>query len=274
MILPPPCLLFRVSQTKKESIITAVKLALVTGSSKRIGKAMALALAEKGWSVAVHFNGSKEEADKTVWELKKFDVKAEAFRCDLSQEGETSRLIGRINRHMGPLSLLVNNAACFELDRVETATRETWDKHLETNLRAPFVLSQTFAEQLPDETQGLIVNMLDQRVWNLTPHFLSYTVAKAGLWTLTQTLAQAFGPKIRVNGIGPGFTLAAPNQSQAHFESRWKNTPLKKSATPDDVVSALLYLISAESVTGQMIALDGGQHLGWGQVSYQKSGNA
>ena len=217
--------------------------------------------------------GSKAAADETVWELKKLDVNAEAFRCDLSQEGETNRLLGRINRHMGPINLLVNNAACFELDRIDSATRESWDKHIETNLRAPLVLSQTFVEQLPEETSGLIINMLDQRVWNLTPHFLSYTVAKAGLWTLTQTLAQALGPQIRVNAIGPGFALAAPNQSDEHFESRWKNTPLEKSATPDDIVNALRYLISAESVTGQMIALDGGQHLGWGQVPYQKPGN-
>ncbi len=250
------------------------KLALITGSSQRLGKAMALALANDGWSIAVHYNGSENEANETVREITKLGVKSEAFRCDLSQEGETSRLIGRVNRHVGPVDLLVNNAACFELDRIDTATRESWDRHIETNLRAPLVLSQTFFEQLPEDEEGLIVNMLDQRVWNLTPHFVSYTVAKAGLWTLTQTLAQALGPKIRVNAIGPGFTLAAPNQSEEHFESRWKNTPLEKSATPNDVVSALRYLISAKSVTGQMIALDGGQHLGWGQVPYQKSGSA
>ncbi len=244
------------------------KIVLLTGSSQRLGKAMALAMAADGWSVAVHYHSSVEQAEITVAEIKSLGVRAEAFCCDLSQEGETSRLLGRVNRHLGIVSCLVNNAAHFELDRIDSMTRNSWDRHIETNLRAPLVLSQSFARQLPDKAKGLIVNMIDQRVWNLTPHFLSYTVAKAGLWTLTQTLAQALGPDIRVNAIGPGFTLPAPNQSQEHFDNRWKKTPLQRSATPEDIIGALRYILSADAMTGQMVALDGGQHLGWGQVPY------
>ena len=151
------------------------------------------------------------------------------------------------------------------MDDHQTATRETWDRHIEINLRAPFVLCQAFADRLPAGCEGNIVNLLDQRVWNLTPYFMSYTVSKSALWTLTQTLALAMAPQIRVNGIGPGPALASEFQSDAQFERQWRRMPLRRGTTPEEICHALRFILAAPSMTGQMIALDGGQHLGWAQ---------
>ena len=153
----------------------------------------------------------------------------------------------------------------FERDEIDSADRESWDRHMETNLRAPFVLSQAFARQLPPEERGCIINILDQRVWNLTPHFTSYTLSKAGLWTLTQTLAMALAPRIRVNGIGPGPTLKNDRQSEEHFAAQWENVPLKRPTAPEEICQAIRFILDAPALTGQMIALDGGEHLGWAQ---------
>lgn len=243
--------------------------ALVTGGARRLGRAMALALAEEGWAVAVHYHDSSEAADGAASEARRLGAPtAAALRADLTRESETQALVGRASDALGgPLDLLINNAALFERDEALSATRESWDRHLETNLRAPFVLSQRFAEPILAAAEagagGLIVNMLDQRVFNLTPHFISYTVAKSALWTLTRTLAMALGPRIRVNAIGPGAILPAPEQTAEHFERMRAATPLGRGAQPEDVVAALRYLIGAQSVTGQMLALDGGQHLNW-----------
>ncbi len=247
--------------------------ALVTGAARRLGRAMALALAEDGWSVAVHFYGSESAAEETAEAARGLGAPTAAIlRADLATEAETARLVARAAEALGgPLTLLVNNAALFERDEALTATRESWDRHLEANLRAPFVLSQSFAAQAPEASEaggepvarGLIVNMLDERVVHLTPHFLSYTVAKSGLWSLTRTLAMALAPAIRVNGIGPGPTLPAPRQSPEHFARMRAEAPLRRGAGPEDVVAALRYLVAAPAVTGQMIALDGGKHLNW-----------
>ena len=153
----------------------------------------------------------------------------------------------------------------FERDEVGSPSRESWDRHMETNLRAPFVLSQAFARQLPAEEPGCIVNILDQRVWSLTPHFTSYTLSKAGLWTLTQTLAMALAPRIRVNGIGPGPTLKNDRQSEEHFTAQWENVPLQRPTAPEEICHAIRFILDAPALTGQMIALDGGEHLGWAQ---------
>src|SRR5690606_17659052 len=158
---------------------------------------------------------------------------------------------------------LVNNASLFEMDTIETVSRDSWDAHIEINLRAPLVLSQAFARQLPDGAQGNIINLLDQRVWKLTPYFLSYTVSKMGLWTLTRTLAMAFAPRIRVNGIGPGPTLPSARQTPEQFEELCRAVPLGRGTTPEEICEAVLFLLSAPAVTGQMIALDGGEHLAW-----------
>ncbi|HYM17261.1 MAG TPA: SDR family oxidoreductase, partial [Micropepsaceae bacterium] len=182
---------------------------------------------------------------------------------DLSMEDDTQRLIERAHESVGPLTALINNASVFEADTISSMTRESWTKHMETNLRAPLVLAQNFAEQLPENAEGAIVNLLDQRLLKPTPQFLSYGVSKAGLHWLTITLAQALAPRIRVNGIAPGPTLRNARQSEAHFKQQQASTILGRGATPEDVAAAAQYLLEAGAVTGQMIAVDGGQHLIW-----------
>lgn len=241
----------------------AAKIALVTGGAKRIGKAIALRLAEQGWSVAVHYHASAAEAEAVAAEVRSHGGRAMTVAADLGSEAEVERIIPQVAAELGPLTLLVNNASVFEMDKADTVTRESWDKHLEANLRAPFVLSQAFARQLPAGEQGNIVNLLDQRVWKPTPYFVSYTIAKMGLWTLTRTLALAYAPRIRVNGIGPGPTLPSPRQTDEQFAQQSAAMPLGHGATPDEIAQGVLYILSAASMTGQMIALDGGEHLGW-----------
>jgi NAD(P)-dependent dehydrogenase (short-subunit alcohol dehydrogenase family) len=201
------------------------RAALVTGGAKRIGRAIALMLGDAGWDLAVHFHASRQEADAVVAELKAKGRRAVALEADLMREDEVASLVGRARKVLGPLGCLVNNASLFERDEALTATRESWDRHIETNLRAPFVLMQGFARLLPAESSGAIVNILDERVWNLTPHFTSYTLAKAGLWTLTRTMALALAPRIRVNGIGPGPTLPSPRQSEEQFRRQLEDRP-------------------------------------------------
>ena len=238
--------------------------ALVTGAGKRIGRALALSLAQSGYDIAVHYNSSKSEADEVVALVRAMGRQAVAIQGDLSKEAQTAALTATANAALGPLNLLVNSASLFEHDDVDTMTRESWDHHMETNLRAPLKLSQDFAHQIVSEENNLIVNIIDQRVLKLTPQFLSYTASKAALWSLTKTLAQALGPKnIRVNAIGPGPTLKNPRQSDADWARQNEATILGHGATPDDICAALHYLVAAQAVTGQMIAVDGGQHLVW-----------
>jgi NAD(P)-dependent dehydrogenase (short-subunit alcohol dehydrogenase family) len=201
-----------------------------------------------------------------VGEIAAAGGRAVALDADLGREADSAALVGRAVAALGPLGALINNAAVFERDEALTATRESWDRHMEANLRAPFVLTQEFARQLPEPFAGCVINLLDQRVWNLTPHFTSYTLSKAGLWTLTQTLALALAPRIRVNGIGPGPTLPSPRQTDAQFARQSAATPLRRGATPEEIVAAVRFLLAAPSITGQMIAVDGGQHLGWAQA--------
>ncbi len=248
--------------------------ALVTGGGKRLGRDIVLYLAGRGLDVAVHYHSSEDEASKTVDEARAFGVKAEALQGDLTSESDMQTLLPRaVDVLGGPLTLLVNSASVFEHDTIETATRDSWDRHMESNLRAPFVLTQAFAAQAPEPVYGgefdeptaqaLIVNMVDQRVRKLTPHFASYTLAKMGLWALTQTAAQTFGPRVRVNAIGPGPTMRGTRQSRAHFEGQRKGTIMERGADASDVTGALGYFMDAPSVTGQLICTDGGQHLGW-----------
>jgi NAD(P)-dependent dehydrogenase (short-subunit alcohol dehydrogenase family) len=248
--------------------LSAAPAALVTGGAQRIGRAIALDLAARGFAVAVHYRRSKAEAQTLVQEMSGRGGKAMAIACDLAHEAEVQTLVTRTAQALGqPLTLLVNNASNFEMDKVDTATRESWDRHIETNLRAPLVLSQAFASQLPEGSEGNIVNLLDQRVWKLTPYFLSYTVAKSGLWTLTRTLAMALAPRIRVNGIGPGPTLPSERQTTEQFRQQQAAVPLKHGATPEEIASTVRFILETPSMTGQMIALDGGEHLGWAQSS-------
>ena len=238
--------------------------ALVTGAGLRLGRAMALALAEKGFAVAVHYNKSEAPAREVVDMIASKGGKAAAVDADLSKETQTASLVARASAALGPLSLLVNSASVFEADEIATMSRESWDLHLETNLRAPAKLSQDFAAQAQAGADSLIVNLIDQRVLKPTPQFLSYTVSKAGLFALTKTLAQALGPRgVRVNAIGPGPTMKNARQSEEDFRRQNEATILGRGAAPADIVGALLYLVDATAVTGQMIAVDGGQHLAW-----------
>jgi NAD(P)-dependent dehydrogenase (short-subunit alcohol dehydrogenase family) len=241
------------------------RAALVTGAAQRIGRAITLALAADGWAVAVHYRGSRDAADELVRAIEKRGRRAVALGADLAREEEVKVLLPRAAEALGPIGCLVNNASTFENDTVDTATRQSWDHHLEPNLRAPFVLTQEFARLLPAERNGVVVNLLDERVWNLTPYFLSYTVSKSALWTLTRTLALALAPRIRVNGIGPGPTLPSPRQSREQFERQCRLMPLQRGTSPEEIAAAVRFILAAPAMTGQMIALDGGQHLGWAQ---------
>ena len=247
--------------------------ALVTGGAKRLGREMALYLAARGYDVAVHYASSQAAADAVVDEIRALGCKAQALPADLLIEAEMQGLLPAASQALGgPVTCLINNASIFEYDNVETATRNSWDRHMESNLRAPFVLTQAFAAQLPKAqmdanneplAQGLIINMIDQRVRKLTPEFASYTIAKMGLWALTQTTAQGLAPHVRVNAIGPGPTLQGARQSLEHFQKQRKNTVLTRGANPSDITAALGYFIDSPAVTGQLLCVDGGQHLAW-----------
>ena len=239
--------------------------ALVTGAARRIGRAIAETLAARGHPVAIHYRASADDAAGAAAAIERAGGRSAAFPADLRDESETRSLVERARAALGPVCVLVNNASVFEQDSVSTASRESWDRHMETNLRAPFVLMQAMAGALPAERTGNVVNILDERVWNLTQHFVSYTLSKAGLWTLTQTMALALAPRIRVNGIGPGPTLPSPRQSVEQFERQAGMMPLGRGSAPGEVADAVEFILDAPSMTGQMIALDGGQHLGWAQ---------
>jgi NAD(P)-dependent dehydrogenase (short-subunit alcohol dehydrogenase family) len=236
---------------------------LITGAAKRIGRAMALDLAANGWAVAVHFKGSEAEALKVCEEITERGGRAAPVRANLAKEEECAELVAHAVTAIGPLTCLINNASIFEKDSPQTATRESWDSHMQINLRAPFVLVQKFAEQIPDSSVANVVNIIDQRVWNLTGAFTSYTVSKAALWTLTRTLALALAPQIRVNAVGPGPTLPSVRQTEEQFKRQWGAVPLARRVDPQEICDAVRFILDAPAMTGQMIALDGGQHLGW-----------
>lgn len=247
--------------------------ALVTGAGKRLGRAMALYLAGRGFDVAVHYSGSAEAAEEVAAEITALGRRAVTLKADFLVEDEVAGLLPRTVEALGgPITCLVNNASIFEYDSVGSATRESWDRHLESNLRAPFVLTQAMAgqgltasenAQAEPVASGLIVNMIDQRVRKLTPEFMSYTIAKMGLWAMTRTTAQALAPAIRVNAIGPGPTLRGSRQSEEHFAAQRAATILERGADTQDITAALGYFLDAPAVTGQLLCVDGGQHLGW-----------
>jgi NAD(P)-dependent dehydrogenase (short-subunit alcohol dehydrogenase family) len=234
---------------------------LITGAAKRLGRAIALDLAAASWNVALHYHGSAADAEQTAADVRKAGVRCETFQCNLSKEAETAALVGRATAVLGPLSALINSASLFENDDWKSATRQSWDDHMETNLRAPLILSQDFARQAPDGSS--IINIIDQRVLKPTPQFLSYSLSKAGLYWLTTTLAQGMGPRIRVNAVGPGPTIRNARQSEADFARQRDATVLKRGADSSDICAAIRYLLAAPAVTGQMLAVDGGQHLIW-----------
>ena len=237
--------------------------ALITGAARRIGRALALTAAEAGYDVAIHHRDAAEDAEQLAAEIHALGRKAEPLAAELTDEAQIASLVHRAAQALGPVTLLINNASVFRDDRIQTHTRDSWDSHFETNLRAPILLAQTFAAELPAGAEGLIVNMLDQRVWKPNPQFFSYGLSRAALWSATQVLAQALAPRIRVNAIGPGPTLPSIHQTAEEFAAEAHNVPLQRRSSPEDVAAALRYLIDARQVTGQMIAVDGGQHLAW-----------
>src|SRR6476646_8376870 len=237
--------------------------ALVTGAALRLGRAIALDLAMQGWRVGVHHHSSSAEADTLVAEIERLGSKAVALKADLTSEDQLRGLVQSCADALGAPTCMVNNAARFEWDSIDTLDWAGWQAELDCNLRAPIFLTQAFARTLPKDAHGCVINMIDQRVWRLTPEFFSYTIAKSALWTATRTLAQALAPPIRVNAIGPGPVLPNPRQSQADFERECRATPLGRAATVEEVCRAVRFLLDSPSVTGQMIALDSGQHLAW-----------
>jgi NAD(P)-dependent dehydrogenase (short-subunit alcohol dehydrogenase family) len=242
------------------------KAALVTGAGRRVGRALALALASSGLDIAVHYRGSADEADEVVAQIRAMGRQAEAVAADLGDHGQTADLVARAVAAVGPLTLLVNNASLFQADRFGTLDLALWDSHFATNLKAPIWLAQAFAAQVPpalEDGEAMILNILDQRVLHPNPQFFSYTLTKSALFTATRTLAQALAPRIRVNAVGPGPTLASIHQDASIFAAEAQATPLARPVAPDDICAAALYLLRARSVTGQMLAVDSGQHLAW-----------
>lgn len=247
--------------------------ALVTGAGKRLGQAMAVHLAKRGYDVAVHYASSSAGAEETAAQINALGQRAHLLQADLLDEQATSQLLPAAAAALdGPITCLINNASIFEYDTIETATDESWNRHIGSNLRAPFLLTQAMAAQnLTAGTDkdgepvasGLIVNMIDQRVRKLTPEFMTYTIAKMGLWAMTRTTAQALAPHIRVNGIGPGPTLQGGRQSAEHFAQQRAATVLQRGVNPDDITGALSYFLDSPGITGQLLCVDGGQHLGW-----------
>jgi NAD(P)-dependent dehydrogenase (short-subunit alcohol dehydrogenase family) len=235
--------------------------ALITGGARRIGRALTRACADAGFDVAIHVRIIDDDAEAAASDVRARGRRAHLLTCDLRQEAATVALVGEAESELGPVTLLVNNASVFEDDSLASMNRASWDAHMETNLRAPLILAQAFARRLPADRQGLIVNILDQRVFRPVPEFFSYSLSKSALWDATRMLAQALAPRVRVNGIGPGPTLQSIHQQPDDFAAEAASTLLRRSVEPAEIAAALRYLIDAGAVTGQMIAVDAGQHL-------------
>ena len=236
---------------------------LVTGAGRRLGREIALDLAERGWRVGVHYHASSAEALKLVDEIEAMGGQAVALQADLARIEDLAPLVKDCAERLGPPTCLINNAASFEWDSIETLDAETWQMHLDVNLRAPVFLTQAFAKQLPDRVSANVINLIDQKVWRLDPDYFSYTIAKSALWTATRTLAQALAPTVRVNAIAPGPVLPASGQTKADFAKECRDTLLQRVVSTDDIKGAVRFLLETPSITGQMIALDSGQHLAW-----------
>lgn len=237
--------------------------AIVTGGSRRIGRAIALDLAGRGWRVAIHYGSQVAEAESVLAEVRAAGGEAAIFEADLADAQSAERLVSACVRVLGPPACLVNNASLFVEDGIQTLEPALLDRHFAINLRAPLLLAKSFAAALPDGIVGNIINIIDQRVWKLTPKFFSYTASKSALWTVTRTLAQALAPRIRVNAIGPGPALPNVRMDEEDFARQARLTLLKRGTSPEEISAAVVYILSAPAMTGQMIVLDGGQHLLW-----------
>jgi NAD(P)-dependent dehydrogenase (short-subunit alcohol dehydrogenase family) len=238
-----------------------MKVALVTGGARRIGRAIALGLARDGWDIALHFNTSSVEAEAVAAEILALGRRVAPLQCDLADEIAVRALLGRATDALGLVSCVVNNASLFDYDDAQDFSMTCLDAHMHANLAAPILLAQSLHAATPDGQQSVVINLLDQKLYNLNPDFLSYTLSKAALHTATTLLAQALAPKVRVVGIAPGITMVSGAQSEAQFEQAHQATPLGRSSTPEDVAASICYVASARALTGTTLLVDGGQHL-------------
>jgi len=249
--------------TPSSSAAPASRVALVTGAADRIGAAIAERLAAEGWKVVVHYRSSAKKAEATVKRIRDAGHEAALVKADLADRGQRKSVVAEAAKEFGPLTLLVNNASIFERDSVTDLDEGLWDAHFAIHAEAPAFLSRDFAAQLPADAEGNIVNIIDERVLDLSPGHFSYTVSKAALWTMTRTLAQSLAPRIRVNAIGPGPTVPPPDASAGWFEKRAKALPLRRAAGPEEIADGVIHVLGMRAMTGQMIALDGGEHIEW-----------
>lgn len=236
---------------------------LVTGAGRRIGRTIARTFAASGWNVGIHCHKARAEAEQLAHEIVEAGGRAVVLQADLADAVAAERLVPACVAALDAPTCLVNNASLFLYDTLATLTPQQWDLQQAVNLRGPVLLAKVFAAHLPANAHGNIINIIDQRVWKPTPHFFSYTAAKAGLWSVTQTLAQSLAPRIRVNGIGPGPALPNTHQSAEQFARQSAATPLGRGTSPEEIATAIRFILDAPAMTGQMIALDGGQHLAW-----------
>ena len=246
-----------------------LKNALITGAGKRIGSEIADSLSSEGWNLVLHYNTSKNAAYKLAEKLNKtYGNKVICLKANLEEYSQFEKIFSKIDKKLGTLSCLINNAAVFHYDSLKSTNLKKWNMNINTNIRAPLFLSQYFAKKLPSNKNGNIINIIDQRVLNLTPHFLTYTISKSALWTLTQTLALALAPNIRVNAIGPGPTIKSKRQTNKKFAEQCEKMPLMRGADAKEIGNLVKTILNTPSMTGQIIALDGGQHLGWAQSQH------
>ena len=249
--------------TAMRTVSEVLPVTLITGGAKRIGSHIAQDLATRGYPVIIHCNRSTTQAETLAQRIRDKGGKAAVVSADLSDDKQVASLMEQASQPFGSIELLVNNASVFEDDRIGSLTHDLWDRHFAVHVKAPVFLAQAMAEALPEDKQGLIINITDQRVQKLNPQFISYTLSKTALWTATRTLAQALAPAIRVNAIAPGPTLPSERQQPGDFEKQVDAVLLKKAPLLDEFATTIDYLWRTRSVTGQMIALDGGQHLAW-----------
>jgi len=237
------------------------KCALVTGAAKRLGRAIALGLAKDGWDIAVHYRESDTEAIETVNDIKALGRKAIALQCNLANQVDTQQLLPRAISQLGEISCVVNSASLFDYDDASSFDHSKLDAHMHSNLAAPILLAQALHASTPDDSQSVVINLLDQKLFNLNPDFLSYTLSKSALHTATTLLAMALAPKLRVVGLAPGLTLVSGDQTESQFQQAHQQTVLGQSSTADEIAQAVCYLAQARGVTGTTLIVDGGQHL-------------
>jgi len=236
---------------------------LITGAATRVGKAIALHFAERGWNIALHYFRSSAEAKKLKKIIEQNPIKVALIKADLKNSQQTEKIIPLARKKLGSIDCIVNNAALFEKDDIANFTTKSWNDHLNINLLAPAILTKQFAKQVPKKTVSNIINIIDQRIFNLTPFFMSYTISKTGLQTLTKTMAMRLGPNIKVNAIAPGPTIKSKRQTDKHFRNQVRSTLLRKTVRLEDICDTVEFLINNNSITGQIIAVDSGQNLSW-----------